>query len=370
MRRPSLRMVAIIVGATFAVLGAGAFLVAASGIYNVAASRPHFEITRVLLQFGLERSVATHSWLESSSKPALDDPDLIRLGAGHFVRGCAFCHGAPGEPRNLAAEHMQPTPPALALAVTEWSNEELFWIVKHGLKYTGMPGWPSIERDDEVWAVVAFLRQLPNMSPAQYRELANGSAHTSDDEPLAECTRCHGGENAAPTSRLVPKLAGQSAAYLLHALEDYARDRRPSGIMQLLAVPLAAKDRQALAAYYANLKPQASQQKAADAARIERGRRIATEGIREETIPPCLACHSGRAAETFPRLSGQHAPYLAQQLRLFKEGLRAETPQGAIMTAIATRLDEAQISDVAAYFESRDPAEDARDTTPVQGAAQ
>lgn len=363
-------MVAIIAGATLAVLGVGAFLVAASGIYNVAASRPHFEITRVLLQLGLERSVATHSWFESSSTPELNDPDLIRLGAGHFVRGCAFCHGAPGEPRNHAANYMQPAPPALALAVTEWSDRELFWIVKHGLKYTGMPGWPAIERDDEVWAVVAFLRQLPNMSPAQYRELATGSASASDNARLAECTRCHGGENAAPTSRLVPKLAGQSAAYLLHALEDYARDHRPSGIMELAAAPLAAKERQELAAYYANLKPQAARQKALDPARIERGRRIATEGIHDKAIPPCLACHSGRAAETFPRLSGQHAPYLAQQLRLFREGLRGETAQGAIMTAIATRLDEAQIDDVAAYFESRSPDEDARNADRAQGAAQ
>ncbi len=196
-------MVAIIVGATLAALGLLAFLVAASGIYNVAASRPHFEITRLLLQFGLERSVSTHSWFESSSKPDLDDPDLIRLGAGHFVRGCAFCHGAPGEPRNYAANFMQPEPPALSLAATEWSDKELFWIVRHGLKYTGMPGWPAIERTDEIWAVIAFLRQLPGMSPAQYRELAAGAARTSNNNLIAECARCHGDENATPTSRLV-----------------------------------------------------------------------------------------------------------------------------------------------------------------------
>ncbi len=360
-------MVAIIVGATLAALGLLAFLVAASGIYNVAASRPHFEITRLLLQFSLERSVSTHSWFESSSKPYLDDPDLIRLGAGHFVRGCAFCHGAPGEPRNYAANFMQPEPPALSLAATEWSDKELFWIVRHGLKYTGMPGWPAIERTDEIWAVIAFLRQLPGMSPAQYRELATGTAHTSNNNLIAECARCHGDENAAPTSRLVPKLAGQTEAYLLRALEDYADDRRPSGIMEMLAVPLEPKLRQELAAYYAGLKQQPLEKRAGDPAQVERGRRIATEGIRDEAIPPCLACHAGRAAESFPLLSGQYAPYLAQQLRLFRDGLRTETAHGAIMSAVAARLDDSQIADVAAYFESRDTAEDARGISRVEG---
>lgn len=352
-------MVAVVVGATLAILGVGAFLVAASGIYNVAASRPHFEITRVLLQFGLARSVATHSWFESSTAPDLEDPDLIRLGAGHFVRGCAFCHGAPGEPRNHAANFMQPAPPGLSLAADEWSDRKLFWIVKHGLKYTGMPGWPAIERNDEIWAMVAFLRRLPDMKSDTYREFAIGAARPQDSERLAECTRCHGGESAPPISALTPKLAGQSEAYLLAALEDYANGHRLSGIMELVSVPLAPQTRRELAAYFAGLPPRAGET-SQQSARIERGRRIATEGTHDRAIPACLSCHSGRAAATFPLLSGQAARYLEQQLGLFRQGLRAETSQGAIMTVIAKRLDDGQISDLAAYFAARDPAEDAR----------
>ena len=370
MRRPWLRIVAVSVSATLLVLGLLGLLVAASGIYNVAASRPHFEITRLFLQFALGRSVATHSWFVSSSSPDLDDPDLIRLGAGHFVRGCAFCHGAPGEPRNHAANYMQPTPPALSLTTRQWSDKELFWIVMHGFKYTGMPGWPAIKREDEIWALVAFLRQLPDMTPEHYRELATGSTHPEDGELIAECTRCHGGENAAPTSRLVPKLAGQTAAYLLHALEDYTHDRRPSGIMELIATPLEAEERRKLVSYYGGLRRQPGAAFNDNPERIERGRRIATEGIRGGAIPPCLACHSGRASESFPLLSGQHAPYLMQQLRLFKEGLRDRTAQGAIMTAIAERLDDTQIEDVAAYFANRSPEKDIRSAPLVRGAVQ
>lgn len=55
--------------------------------------------------------------------------------------------------------HMLPSPPDLAVAMRRWKERELFWIVKHGFKYTGMPGWVALEREDEIWAVVAFLKK-------------------------------------------------------------------------------------------------------------------------------------------------------------------------------------------------------------------
>jgi cytochrome c553 len=206
------------------------------------------------------------------------------------------------------------------------------------------------------------------MSPETYRTLTTGAADANDNEQIAECTRCHGDADTPPVSRLVPRLAGQTEAYLLHALADYAHRRRPSGMMQLAAVPLEPKMIEDLAAYYASMQPAAPEKAAHDPARVERGRRIAVDGIREDVIPPCLACHSGRAAASFPRLSGQYAAYLAQQLRLFRDGLRAETAQGAIMTAIAERLDNDQIADVAAYFAAREPAEDGASAAPAPGA--
>jgi hypothetical protein len=69
---------------------------------------------------------------------------------------------------------MLPSPPDLSTAVRDWRDRELFWIVKHGIKYTGMPAWVAAQRDDEVWAIVAFLRRLPTLDAAGYRELALG----------------------------------------------------------------------------------------------------------------------------------------------------------------------------------------------------
>ena len=61
--------------------------------------------------------------------------------------------------------HMLPSPPDLAVAMRPWKERELFWIVKHGFKYTGMPGWVALEREDEIWAVVAFLKKMPTLAP-------------------------------------------------------------------------------------------------------------------------------------------------------------------------------------------------------------
>jgi cytochrome c553 len=379
-RLPPLKSIAIWCGATVAVLAVGGVLFAASGLYNIAASRDHFALVAWFLEFAMRRSVATHSW--PITAPPLHDSDLVRLGAGHFHGGCVPCHGAPGEARNPIVASMLPSPPDLAHAVSIWSDVELFWIVKHGLKYTGMPAWVAQRRDDEVWAVVAFLRELPNLDAAQYRALANGNAAPeqrtvqelvqfgSARESISVCARCHGEESASTTSRLIPRLAGQSARYLESALRQYAEGLRASGIMQPVAAKLDAEMIGRLSQYYAGLPARREDPPAVmvSGEQIERGRTIAIAGVPASGIPPCLVCHGGTSAATFPKLAGQHAPYIAGQLRLFREGVRAVTTHAAIMAPIARRLTEQQIADVAAYLERLTPGTVPRGN--VTGAAE
>lgn len=342
-------------------------LFAWSGLYSVAASRGHWAIVEWFLAFGMRNSVATQTI--GVEVPPLDDPDLVRLGAGHFHVGCAYCHGAPGRPISPVARQMLPAPPQLSKAVKDWKPKELFWIVKHGLKYTGMPGWVTLERDDEVWAVVAFLQKLPGLDEAGYRELALGGVRVSEQSgrelatagsasnAVDACARCHGFEGQAAKSSLVPVLHGQSAQYLATSLKLYAAGRRKSGIMQPVASDLTAEDVGKVAAYYAQLSPPASRQPASKAspAMLENGRTLAVDGLAAAGIPPCLACHGPQALSSYPRLAGQHADYLVGQLRLWKRGLRSGTDNTAIMAPIALRLSEQQIQDVSNYLASMVP---------------
>ena len=166
--------------------------------------------------------------------PALDDPDLVKLGAAHFHGGCAFCHGAPGIPVSPIARQMLPPPPDLATSMRPWKDEELFWIVQHGIKYTGMPGWVALERDDEIWAVVAFIKRMPQMTAGSYPELALGSVRSAsqdgkalatvelDPQSTGACARCHGAEAMDRPARWCLVLHGQPAEFLATSLQEYA----------------------------------------------------------------------------------------------------------------------------------------------------
>ena len=104
----------------------------------------------------------------------------MRAGARAFAaRGCVTCHGAPGADYAKFAEGMRPDPPDLKDIVNDRPPAQLFWVVKNGIKMTGMPGFGAIGvPDQELWSIVAFLKKLPSVSEADFKtwsEAAPGS---------------------------------------------------------------------------------------------------------------------------------------------------------------------------------------------------
>jgi cytochrome c553 len=257
---------------------------------------------------------------------------------------------------------MLPSPPDLTAATWAWKDRELFWIVRHGIKYTGMPGWVALEREDEVWAVVAFLRQLPKLDADAYRKLALGSVRVADESGArlatieasphnaGACARCHGAGDEGPASALVPILHGQRAEFLLATLQAYAKGSRRSGIMQPVAADLEGQDMRRLADYYAKLAPPKRQRTVPADAVSDRGRVLATKGDAGNGIPACNACHGRDGLASYPRLAGQNAAYMVGQLRLWQAGHHTTSDSGALMAPIARRLSEADVQAVAAYF--------------------
>jgi cytochrome c553 len=358
------------------VLAIGGLLFAWSGLYNVAATAGHWPVTAWLLHFTMRNSVETHAM--PLDAPPLDEPALAERGAGHYETGCAPCHGAPGSPANRIPNKMLPEPPYLPAAVDDWTAEELFWIVKHGLKYTGMPAWPAESRDDEVWAVTAFLTRLPQISAEEYALLAKGAGPgmpaSTDGEPklpetpgeifrlsdaalIGACVRCHGIDGAGRPSGAFPRLDMQSPDYLARALEEYASGVRPSGIMQPIAAALDGNGIERLARHYAEQAGEAPV-RAADAERdlLELGRRIAAEGFPERQIAACSACHGledGPENPLFPNLAGQYAAFTILQLTLWKEGKRGGSSYSEIMEPIVADMSADEIEAVALYYQNR-----------------
>jgi cytochrome c553 len=362
------------IAALLAGLAIGGLLVVASGIVPIKASSGHWPITAWFLHFAMRRSVVTHTL--GLQAPALDAPRLVLQGAGHYETGCRPCHGSPQRPPPEIVQHMTPHPPYLPPRVSAWDPEELFYIVKHGVKFTGMPAWPAQQRDDEVWAMVAFLRMLPDLQAEDYQRLVHGEPRTTGDASgrgslelehvpsavTASCGRCHGIGGRERGAGAFPRLAGQRSAYLYAALQAYARGERQSGIMAPIAAGLSPEEMHELALYYGNLQepssPSLSMPQASKAA-SERGKAIASHGIPSQRVPACVACHGPGATRRnpfYPVLAGQHADYLALQLELFNKGHRGGSAYAHLMRPVATRLTYAQMRDVALYYAALSPA--------------
>jgi hypothetical protein len=142
-----------------------------SGFYNVAATAAHAEPVEWLMQTAMKRSVQTRArQIEIPEGVTLTDPALAEKAIGHYSTVCAPCHGAPGVKRAPWMD-LNPEAPDLMKEASEWKDSELFWIIKHGIKMTGMPALGPSHTDQEVWAIAGFVRQLPTMSPERYRAL-------------------------------------------------------------------------------------------------------------------------------------------------------------------------------------------------------
>jgi mono/diheme cytochrome c family protein len=141
--------------------------------YDVASTRPHSSVVEWVLQRTMQHSVRLQA--SDVSVPAgidLRDRALGERAIGHYSVACAPCHSAPGE---AAAPWMvlYPAAPDLTRAevVAQWSDSELYWLIKHGIKDTGMIALGPTHSEQDLWAVSAFVRQLPDMTPERYRSL-------------------------------------------------------------------------------------------------------------------------------------------------------------------------------------------------------
>jgi mono/diheme cytochrome c family protein len=172
-------LIAASVGAALlAVIGAASLAIYA-GTYNFAADIPHTQAVYWLLETARERSIEVRA--ESLTVPSdLSDPKRIESGAGQYAEMCAGCHLAPGMKRTEIARGLYPRAPELRREGDLTPAEE-FWIVKHGVKMTGMPAWGVTHNDEILWDVVAFLRKLPELTPDQYQTLVKSAPKTHDE---------------------------------------------------------------------------------------------------------------------------------------------------------------------------------------------
>lgn len=170
---------------------------------------------------------------------------------------------------------------------------------------------------------------------------------------LQVCSNCHGvrGVSVSPN---FPNLAGQRPEYIEAQLKSFKAHGRydPPGFEYMWGISARLTDQQiaGLAAYFAAQAP--AQAAAQGSAHEQRGQAIFENGIAAGNVPACASCHGahGEGLGAFPRLAGQHADYVAKQLRVFQR--TDERPAGAMMRPIAHSLTPENVASIAAYVES------------------
>jgi len=163
-----MRILAIIgVLAILVVIAAGVFFF--GGFYSVSGAAAEPGIVGSALIRVRQASIARHA---TATPPiSLADAKEIQAGAHAFsARGCVNCHGGPGVKWAKFSEGLNPSPPDLKEIVGGIPPRELFWVVKNGIRMTGMPAFGPIGVPDaEIWSIVAFLKKLPTVSDQNFK---------------------------------------------------------------------------------------------------------------------------------------------------------------------------------------------------------
>jgi mono/diheme cytochrome c family protein len=160
--------------AALIVLVAGALAVTYSGAYNVAANVTDAGVIKWLLSTNMQRSVIRHA--QSVRAPALFTEQQAKEGIRIYKETCVYCHGAPGKDPGDIGKGLNPEAPYLPDTVGRWTSSQLFWIIKNGIKMTGMASYGAVHKDEEIWNLVAFVERLPKMTPAHYGQMEQASA--------------------------------------------------------------------------------------------------------------------------------------------------------------------------------------------------
>ena len=369
--------------------------VAFSGALDLAAAKPDSPRAAGLIHGVFTRSVAAHA-RDIKVPVAFNPPAEVMRGAGHYARVCSHCHGAPGIGQGPIALSMNPRPQYLPAVAANFSDAELFWIIRNGVRMTAMPAWPVAGRDDEVWALVAFVRTLPKQSAADYISLAYGNPAVQPVAPgvapfatgfkpqpftlpsskgptpaqfnyqwpavafgnpallqgaVQTCVACHGAEGAGRVGGAFPNLAILDPSYFTATLTNFANGSRTSGIMQSVAAQLTPAQITALGTYYAALPKRGLNTDQPPAAVLAKGSAIAANGAANGSVSACNACHGTVAPGSgIPAIAGQNLDYLRTQLRLFRSGERKDPKSFNPMPAEAHALTDAELDDVARYF--------------------
>ena len=151
-----------------------------SGTFDPGALKPHKKITLWIINHMLDASVERRA--KKIELTNLSDTSLIREGFSHYNGKCVICHSGPGLDVTEIAKGLYPRPPRFYRDVSDLDPKETFWIIKNGIKMTGMPAFGPTNNDQKIWAITSFIfKKLGSMTPEEYESWRKSTSEAVDD---------------------------------------------------------------------------------------------------------------------------------------------------------------------------------------------
>lgn len=178
------------------ILGALWFL---PGVFSAKATPPEWEVKAARYI----RHLATPSHFLKMSNPLHLTAEVLGDARHHFADHCATCHANDGSGKTAMGPNFYPPVPDLRdPVIQDMTDGELFYVIHHGIRFTGMPAWgkgdPS--EDTESWKLVFFIRHLPNITPEEIAEMKTLNPMTQEErDEQAALDRFLSGEDIAPS---------------------------------------------------------------------------------------------------------------------------------------------------------------------------
>jgi mono/diheme cytochrome c family protein len=145
-------------------------VVMALGLMDMSASAKPGLLEKIFAPWAFTQSMEKRA--PDTKNPFANDPSALASGIAHYRENCVVCHGAPNvKPAELAAGLNPPVPDLDTDDAQSLSDGQLFWIIKNGIRMTGMPAFGETHSDQEIWHIVTFVRHLPEITDVEREKL-------------------------------------------------------------------------------------------------------------------------------------------------------------------------------------------------------
>lgn len=163
-------LIGCIVTLVFIVVGTDIFL--NLGLFSFRADQVPSKFEQKYAMQALDASTKRHAPDTKTPTPATD-ANLLEASK-LYKTNCASCHGDPGDPKPVVGSSFYPPAPRFMEEVPDMPENENFYLIKHGIRFTGMPGWGNIVSDDQIWKLTAFLSRMGKLPPSVDQEWKKG----------------------------------------------------------------------------------------------------------------------------------------------------------------------------------------------------